>query len=299
MTKKPRVGLIGAGLMGHGIGKNILAKGYDLRVLAHRNREPVEDLVKKGAREAKSPRDIAAFSDLVILCVTGSSQVEAVMRGPDGIIAGMHPGLVVADCTTALPESTLKIAAEIAAAGGRFVDTPMTRTPLEAEAGKLALMTGGDPATLAEIRPVLECFADQIVHVGGVGAAHTIKLINNFIALGTAAVVSEAIAAAKAAGSDLAALNTIVTAGGANSVMFGRIIKVALEDDDSALKFVIRNAAKDLRYYCGLAEGLGATAIIASSIEQVYVLASNLGHGDRYVGRLSDALFAINRGATP
>jgi len=294
MSEKFKVGLIGAGLMGHGIGKNVVAKGHELRVLAHRNRGPVEDLIKLGAVEAKSPRELASTSDLVIICVTGSPQVEAVVLGPDGLMAGMKQGLIIADCSTALPQSTIRLAAEVAAKGGHFVDTPMTRTPKEAEAGKLALMTGGDPAILGKIRPVLECFSDQIFHVGAVGAAHTVKLVNNFIALGTAAVVSEAIAAAKSAGVDMKALNDVVSAGGANSVMFGRIIKVALENDDSALQFVIENAAKDLRYYCGLAEGLGATAIVASAIEQTFLLASNLGQGKRFVGRLSDALASIN-----
>ena len=300
MSSKLRVGLIGAGLMGHGIGKNVVTKGFPLRVLAHRNRGPVDDLISLGATEARSPSELAGTCDLVIICVTGSPEVEAVVAGPDGLISGMRKGLVVADSSTALPQSTIRLASQVAAAGGRFVDIPMTRTPKEAEAGKLALMTGGDQTTLAEIRPVLECFADQIFYVGAVGSAHTVKLVNNFIALGTAAVISEAIAAARSGGLDMKALNDVVSAGGANSVMFGRLIKVALENDDSAAKFAIENAAKDLRYYCGLTEGLGATSIVASAVEQMFLLAGNLGHGQRFIGRLSDVLSDINRrGAGP
>jgi 3-hydroxyisobutyrate dehydrogenase-like beta-hydroxyacid dehydrogenase len=297
MSKLQKVGLIGVGLMGHGIGKNVLAKGFPLSVLAHRNRKPVEDLIALGAVEAARPRDMAGQCDLVILCVTGSPQVEAVVRGADGLIAGMRPGLVIADCSTALPQSTRQLAREVAAAGGHFLDTPMTRTPKEAEAGKLALMTGGDRAVLDRIRPVLDCFADQVVHVGETGSAHTVKLVNNFIALGTAAVVSEALAAARTAGVDMAALNQVVSAGGANSVMFGRIIKVVLENDDSALQFVIQNAVKDLRYYNGLADSLGATSILGSSAEQIFQLAVNLGFKERYVGRLVDALAELNAGS--
>eukprot|EP01034_Spumella_vulgaris_P017868 gene17868-22803_t len=142
MTIK-RVGLIGVGLMGHGIGKNILAKGYPLTVMAHTNRAPVDDLVAKGAHERNNPLAVAKESDLVILCVTGTPQVEHLIYGEYGLLGAVRDGLVIADCSTAEPDSTKKIAADVAAKGGHFVDTPMTRTPKEAAAGKLGLMTGG------------------------------------------------------------------------------------------------------------------------------------------------------------
>ncbi|HEY7747377.1 MAG TPA: NAD(P)-dependent oxidoreductase [Aestuariivirgaceae bacterium] len=295
MSEKKQVGLIGAGLMGHGIGKNILEKGYALAVLAHRNRKPVEDLLSKGANEAKSPRELAQRSDVVILCVTGSPQVEQVIYGPDGLLEGMRPGLIIADCSTAEPQSTMRISADVTARGGHFVDTPMTRTPKEAEAGKLALMTGGDGKILAEIAPILSCFADTIVHAGDVGAAHKLKLINNFIALGTAAIVAEGMAAAAKAGVDMEALREVVTAGGANSVMFERIIKVALADDDTAAKFAIENAAKDLRYYTSMTETLPVVSFIGEAVHQTYVLAETMGYGKRYVPRLVDLHGEINR----
>ncbi len=294
MARSTRVGLIGVGLMGHGIGKNIVEKGHPLAVLAHRNRQPVDDLIARGATEAKSPRELAATSDLVITCVTGSPQMEEIVFGTDGLLAGMRSGVVVADATTADPNSTVRVAAAIADKGGRFVDIPLTRTPKEAEAGKLGLMTGGDLTTLAEIRPVLDCFADTIIHAGGIGAGHKLKLVNNFIALGTAALVSEGICVAAKAGVDLQALNDIVSAGGANSVMFQRVMQLVLKDDDTALQFVIGNAQKDLRYYTGMAELLPCTAFIAETVHQTYVMASNTGHRDSYVPRLVDVLGEIN-----
>ena len=293
MTKK-RVGLIGAGLMGHGIGKNILAKGYPLTVMAHRNRAPIDDLVKRGAKEVPSPREIAQSSDVVIICVTGSPQVEANVYGDDGLLAGMRQGLIVADCTTAEPHSTLKIAAEVKARGGHFLDTPMTRTPKEAEEGRLALMTGGDKAALEEINEVLSCFADTIVHAGPVGAAHKLKLINNFIAIGTAAVVAEGMAAAAKAGVDMGALNDVVVSRGGRSVMFERLIKVALADDDSSAKFAIENAGKDLRYYTNMAENLPLVSFIGEAIHQTLILASTMGYAKRYLPRLVDLMGDIN-----
>jgi 3-hydroxyisobutyrate dehydrogenase-like beta-hydroxyacid dehydrogenase len=293
-TAKKRIGLIGAGLMGHGIGSNILKHDYPLTVLVHRNRKPVDDLIAGGAREAKTPRAIAEASDVVFICVTGSPEVEQVVYAAEGLLAGARPGLVIADCSTAEPGSTVKIASDVAAKGAVFVDTPMTRTPREAEAGKLALMTGGDEKALAEIRPILSCFADTIIHAGDVGAAHTLKLVNNLLALCTAAVVAEGMNAAAKAGVDLQALRDIVVSGGANSVMFERLIKVALADDDSAAQFAIANARKDLRYYTNMAEKLPVVSFIGQAIHQTFILAEARGYGQRFVPRLTDLLGELN-----
>ena len=294
MAAGKRVGLIGVGLMGYGIGKNIVTKGHSLKVLAHKNREPVEKLLKLGATEGKSPREIAAESDIVFLCVTGSPQVEEVVYREDGLLAGVHKGLIVADCSTAEPSSTLKVAGDIQKKGGRFADTPLTRTPVEAEAGKLGLMTGGDEATLKELRPVLDCFAEAIIHAGGIGAGHKLKLINNFIALGTATVVAEAITAATKAGVDLQALHDIVVAGGANSVMFQRLMKVPLADDDTALKFAVATARKDLRYYTNMTEQISATSFVAEVVHQNFILAENSGYSQRFVPRMVDFFAGLN-----
>ncbi|MDE2446982.1 MAG: NAD(P)-dependent oxidoreductase, partial [Alphaproteobacteria bacterium] len=217
------IGLVGAGLMGHGIGKNILAKGFKLRVLAHKNRAPVESLVAKGATEAKNLKDMAADCDMVILVVTGTPQVEEIVLGAEGLLKHGRKGLIIADCSTAEPHSTLKIAAEAAKHGVTFMDTPMTRTPNEAEAGKLGLMVGGEAAVLEKIRPVLSCFADLIVHTGAVGTGHQVKLLNNFLSLGHAAMAAEAITVAAKAGVDMSALREVIMGGGAASVMFGRL----------------------------------------------------------------------------
>jgi 3-hydroxyisobutyrate dehydrogenase-like beta-hydroxyacid dehydrogenase len=281
------VGLIGVGLMGHGIGKNIVEKGFALNVIAHRNRGPVDDLVSRGAKELKSAQEIAAASDMVILCVTGTPEVEVAMAG---VLAGAKKGLIIADCSTAVPDSTVRIAAECAARGVHFVDTPMTRTPKEAEAGKLGLMVGGDAAVIDQIRPVLNCFSDLIVHCGGVGTAHQVKLINNFMSMAHAAVAAEAITVAKKAGISMEALRDVIMGGGAQSVMFGRLIHVPLSDDDSHAKFAIRNGRKDLRYYTNMTETMPVASPIAETIHQIFVLADTQGYGERFVPRLVDMM---------
>jgi len=293
MTIK-RVGLIGVGLMGHGIGKNILKKGFELTVMAHRNREPVDDLVKLGAKELGSPHAVAKASDMVILCVTGTPQVEASVYGEYGLLSAVREGFIIADCSTAEPHSTLKIAADVEAKGGHFVDTPMTRTPKEAEDGKLGLMVAGPKDVLARIRPVLDCFADTIVNAGEVGAAHRLKLLNNFLSLGHAAMAAEAITVAVKAGVDMQAFRDIVMSGGAASVMFGRLINMPLSGDDTHAKFAIRNARKDLRYYTNMTEHLPVASFLAETAHQLYVMADNMGYGERYVPRLIDVLAKVN-----
>jgi 3-hydroxyisobutyrate dehydrogenase-like beta-hydroxyacid dehydrogenase len=250
----------------------------------------VDDLVARGAKELKSPRDIAAASDLVITVVANSTQLEDIVFREDGLLAGVHPRLVMADCTTAMPDSTLRIATAVKSRGARFVDIPMSRTPKEAEAGKLCLMTGGDPGTLAEIRPVLDCFADLIVHCGDVSAGHRVKLVNNMLSLGYGMVTAEALLAAKRGGIDLKALRDVVSGGGANSVMFQRLAAYAIEGDNTQLRFAITNATKDVRYFTHMCESLPIAVPVAQAIHQAYAMAANSGLGDQYVPSMVDVL---------
>ena len=131
MSKK--IGFIGVGMMGHGMVKNLLEKGFRVTAMAHHNRAPLEDLLQKGAREAATPKAIAEASEVVILCVTGSPQVEQCMYGENGVIAGCRSGSIVIDCSTAEPTSTDRIAADLSAKGITLVDAPLARTPVEAE----------------------------------------------------------------------------------------------------------------------------------------------------------------------
>jgi len=230
--------------------------------------------------------------------VTGSPQVEAILRGPQGVFAQAKKELIIADCSTAEPHSTIALEIEARAVGITLVDTPMTRTPKEAEAGKLGLMVGGDAAVLEKIHPVLAAFADLIVPTGPVGSGHQLKLINNFLSLGHAAIAAEAITVAAKAGVKMEALRDVIMGGGAASVMFGRLINVPLSDDDSHAKFAIRNARKDLRYYTNMTEQLPVASYLAEQVHQTYVLADTLGYGERYVPRLITMMMA-NAGLKP
>jgi len=289
-----RIGYIGVGLMGHGAAKNILARGYPLTIMGHRNRAPVDDLVARGAKEAATPAAVAAASDVLFMCLPSTVEVEHTVYGEDGVLAGAAAGMIVVDSTTADPRSTQRIGADLAKRGIRMADAPVGRTPKEAEAGKLSTFLGGDAETVRAIRPIVECYADTIIEAGALGAGHTLKLMNNFISIGTSAVIAEALATAAKLGVDLAKLNEVVSAGGGNSRMFQMMMPWVLAGDDSHLKGPIRIAGKDMRYYTKLAESAPATAFIAQAVNQTYQLANIMGHGERFMPTLPGILAKLN-----
>ena len=284
-----RIGFIGAsGLMGHGMARNLLAKGHSLTLAVHRNRDRVADLLAAGATEAASAKDVAAASDLVFICVTGSPQVEASVAGPNGLLAGAHAGLMIVDCSTSEPDSTARLREQCAASGVPFIDAPLSRTPVEAEAGRLNVMVGADKSVFECLQPILACFAENIFHVGGPGAGHTIKLLNNFIAQAVCTATAEAFAVGQRAGLDLKALVDLVSVGPVNSGLFQAMAKT-LQGQMDGLKFELDNARKDVRYYPHLAEGLAIPTVMGEAVHQSLVLASALGHGRKFVPSLVEA----------
>jgi len=290
-----RIGFIGAaGLMGRGMAKNLVEKGFALTVLGHRNRGPIDDLVQRGAKEASSPAELARRSDVVILCVPSSAEVEAAVLGESGVLEGAHDALILVDTTTAEPASTERVAAACAAKGVRFADAPLTRTPKEAEAGTLNTLVGADPATLDAIRPVLEAYCEHVFHVGPVGAGHKLKLINNFLTQGGAALIAEACVTATKAGVDLERLVEVVSAGGADSGVFQRMMPWVLGTGESRMIFKLKNAQKDLRYYTHLAEAVGSTAFIGEAAHQTFVLAAAQGEGENWVPAVARGLGRAN-----
>ena len=291
---KERIGYIGVGLMGHGAAKNILQKGYPLTIMGHRNRAPVDDLVALGAREAKTAADVARASDVLFLCLPSTVEVEHTIYGAGGVLEGAAKDLIVVDSTTADPRSTQRIGTDLAKRGMRMADSPLGRTPKESEAGKLSTFVGGDPDTVRQLKPIIECYADTIIDAGPLGSGHTLKLINNFIAIGTSGVIAEALATAAKLGVDMRKLYDVVSAGGANSRMFQMIMPWVLEGDDSHLKGPLRIAGKDMRYYSKLAESAPATAFIAQAVNQTYQLANIQGHSDRFIPVLPGILAELN-----
>lgn len=282
------IGFIGAsGLMGHGMAKNLLAKGFSLSLTVHHNQDGVADLLAAGARQVATPADLATC-DAVILCVTGTPQVEAAMLGADGVLSRAKPGLIVIDTSTSEPESTQRLAARCAEQGVTLVDAPLARSAVEAEAGKLNTMVGATPEMFAKVKPVLQAYCENIFHVGGPGSGHIIKLLNNFVAQAICTATAEAFAVGAKAGADMHQLVNVISAGGVNSGLFQAMAKT-LSGDFNGLKFELDNARKDLRYYGHLAEMVNVPSLVGQAVHQSLATASALGHGKAFVPALVTA----------
>lgn len=274
-----KIGMVGIGMMGHGIATNVQKHGHELAVLEHPGNQPLDALKAGGARTFSSAAALAARSDVVILVLTGAPQVEAVLTGPDGVLEGLRPGTVVIDCSTSVPGTTVLMAQAVQAKGGRFLDTPMTRTPKEAAEGRLNLLVGGDAALLEECRPLLRCFAENIMHAGPVGAGHSMKLLHNYVSLGMVALLAEAAACARHSGVSPEVFVDVLTKGGGGGTALERLKPFLLAHDVSGLRFSVANAAKDLGYYNAMAAEAGAENEIAAAV---------LGTLERAVSRAGD-----------
>jgi 3-hydroxyisobutyrate dehydrogenase-like beta-hydroxyacid dehydrogenase len=280
------VGFIGAsGLMGHGMARHLLLKGHSLTLSVNRNAERVADLLAAGAHQAASPAEVARASEILFLCVTGSPQVEAVM---EQVLPAAAAGLVVVDCSTSEPASTAQLRERCARQGITFVDAPLARTPVQAEEGRLNVMVGAERAVFERLEPVLRAFAENVLHVGGPGAGHTIKLLNNFIAQAICTATAEAFAVGQRSGVDLKQLVALISSGPVNNGLFQAMAKT-LDGQLDGLLFELDNARKDVRYYTHLAEGLAVPSVIGEAVHQSLTLASALGHGRKYVPSLVEA----------
>ena len=289
------IGFIGVGLMGHGIAKNIVEKGYALSVIAHRNRAPIEDLVSRGAVEVRSTREIAERSSIVFLCVTGSREVEALVRGPDGLKAHMKPGSVIVDTSTADPTSTTALAEELAAVGIALADAPLGGTPVQAAEGKLSAMVGASVETFARIKPVLDTWAGaKIVHLGDVGAGHKMKLLNNFVSLGYAAVYAEAMTLATKAGLSPEIFDSVIRGSRMDCGFYQTFMGYTIEGNREAHKFSLSNAFKDLTYLESMADAVKLVNPIGNAVKNSFGMAVATGgngpenyvpHLPEYVGR--------------
>ena len=285
----PRIGFIGIGLMGHGMAKNLLAKGYALTLKANRDRSRLADLLDTGAKEAKSNAEVARNAEIVFICVATSPQVEDIVLGKDGLAEAAREGLIVVDTSTAEPSSTARIRAELAKRGTRFIDAPLARTPKEAEEGRLNTMVGAEPADFEIVKPVLLAFCENVFHIGAPGTGHVLKLVNNMLAMTAAAAIAEATAVAAKSGLPLDKLFEVISAGGVNSGIFQMMFGRMLQGDLAGLKFAIGNAQKDLRYYTHLAEALPVASFVAEAAHQSFVQAANLGYGDKFIASLFEA----------
>jgi len=287
------IGFIGVGLMGHGIAKNLLAAGYPVYVLAHRNRAPVEDLLSKGAKEVKTLADMARNTTVIHICAPGSPEVEAVVAE---LLPDLRPDTVIIDCSTSDPNSTARLAARLAEQGCHMADAPLGGTPVQAESGELSTMIGATEDIYGRITPVVETWARSIVHMGDNGAGHKMKLLNNFLSLGYAAMYSEALALAEKVGITTAQFDSVIRGSRMDCGFYQTFMGYAVEGNREAHKFTLKNALKDTSYLANMADGVNLANPIGGAVKNSFALAFAAG-GDGpedYVPHLVDYVMAQN-----
>jgi 3-hydroxyisobutyrate dehydrogenase-like beta-hydroxyacid dehydrogenase len=287
---KPAIGLIGVGLMGHGIARNVLKHGYKLTVLEHPGNRPMDELKSLGVATRTEAADVAQSADIVILCVTGTPQVEEVLMAANGVLAGLRPRCIVVDCSTAVPASTVRMAAQVEAAGGRFIDAPMTKSVQQAHDGTLNLLVGGAPEVVDEVRPVLACFAENITLAGGIGAGHRMKLLHNFVSIGFISLLAEAAACARRTGVPADVFIDVLAGGGGGGVSLERLRPYLLSGDASSLQFFISNGLKDIDYYREMAQATSSAREIADAVAATLAGVIEAGAGQKMLPELVSCL---------
>lgn len=287
------IGFVGVGLMGHGMAKNILQGGYPVQVIAHRNRAPVDDLVARGATEVGNLAELAQASDIIHICAPGSPQVEAIVAG---LMPGMRQGAVVVDCSTADPTSTEQLAKTLEQQGFFMADAPLGGTPVQAEAGELATMVGAPDAVMARIRPIIDCWAGAVVHLGPSGAGHKMKLLNNFMAMGYGALYAEALALSRKVGISVEQFDSVIRGSRMDCGFYQTFMGYAVEGNVEAHKFTLTNAHKDMRYLANMAGAAGVSNPMGAAVRNSYALAVNTGGNgpDDYVPHLVDFIAKAN-----
>lgn len=272
-----KIGFIGLGIMGSGMAANVLKAGYDVIVW---NRTPgrITPLARAGAAVAANPAAVAAGSEIVIICVSDTPDVEEVVLGPNGVIKGIRAGSLVIDCSTISPTVTKEIAARLKESGAHMLDAPVSGGSEGAAKGTLSIMVGGDAAQLARAMPVLQVMGKTITHVGDHGAGQMAKLVNQVLVVVTMQAVGEALMLAKAGGLDLERTLTAVGGGAAGSWMLNNRGPQVIKRDWRP-GFTIDLQQKDLRLVLETADQLGIPLPSTALVFQYYRTLQQQGLG--------------------
>jgi 3-hydroxyisobutyrate dehydrogenase len=267
-TIMERVGFIGLGIMGRGMAANLLRAGFAVTVW-NRTITRMDELVAQGAHAGANPADVAARSDVVVICVSDTPDVQAVILGEYGVIHGIQPGALVIDCSTISPQATQEMATQLAQLGVFMLDAPVSGGSEGAAKGTLSIMVGGDAAQFERALPILQAMGKTITHVGGNGAGQTVKLVNQVLVVGNCLAMCEALMFAQAGGVDLQKTYEAISQGAAGSWMFtNRGPQIIRRDWRPG--FTIDLQQKDLRLVLDAADDFGAPLPATSLIFQLY-----------------------------
>ncbi|MDR7556790.1 MAG: NAD(P)-dependent oxidoreductase [Armatimonadota bacterium] len=281
-----RVGFIGLGAMGLPMAERLLRAGFPVVAVRHRDHRGPTALTAAGGRVVDTPAALAPLVDVVVTMLPSSREVEAVVTGEAGLEPDLRPGQVVLDMGTSDPAATRALAARLAPRGVDVVDAPVSGGVRGAVDGTLLIMVGGAPAAVARVRPILEALGSHLVHVGPVGAGHTLKLVNNHVALTTMAVLAEAMALVRAAGLSPTDALQALRHGSADSAML-RALAHRLQTRQFEPGFRIRLAHKDLTLVQRLADALGVSLRVGASARLILEEALARGQGERDIAALA------------
>jgi 3-hydroxyisobutyrate dehydrogenase len=286
--ERGRVAFLGLGTMGAAMAANLARAGFEVTGW---NRTPgrAEELADLGVEMAASPADAVADSPIVVTCVSDTPDVEAVLFGPNGVVAGARPGTLIIDCSTIAPSGSWDFAARLKEHGLAMVDAPVSGGSEGAKNATLTIFVGGDAADVERARPVLAAMGQTITHVGPIGAGQAVKAVNQVILAGTYLGVAEGIVLAIKAGLDVTQVVDALGGGAAQSWVLanrsGRML-----DNDYPLGFKVALHRKDLGIALDLAAQLGATLPVSALAAQLETGLIAGGHGDDDMSALARAI---------
>jgi 3-hydroxyisobutyrate dehydrogenase-like beta-hydroxyacid dehydrogenase len=272
-----RIGFVGLGIMGSGMARNLIEKSHDV-VVWNRTASRMEPLVEAGATPATSPADVARRCPVVMICVSDTPDVDAVLHGEEGLLAGLSEGSLIVDHSTISPGATVEFAAKVEVLGGTWIDAPVSGGSEGAARGTLSIMAGGADADIERARPFMEAFGATITHVGPVGAGQRVKIVNQILVVVTQLGVSEALLFAQASGLDLDVTLEAVMGGAAGSWMLANRGPQMIERDWRP-GFTIDLQQKDLRLALEAADAVGSPVPGTGLVFQLYRALQNEGLG--------------------
>jgi 2-hydroxy-3-oxopropionate reductase len=273
-----RVGLVGLGIMGRPMAKNLLKGGFEVTVHS-RTRAKVEELQQAGARGAASPAEVASSSELVVIMVPDSPDVEQVAAGPGGVLEGARKGLIIADMSTISPAVTRQLAAQAGAAGASWLDAPVSGGEAGAIAGTLTIMVGGEAAGFERALPVFEAMGKRVTLIGPSGHGQLTKLCNQVLVAINLLGASEALVFAAKAGLDIDKVHGALSGGAANSWAFENLGRKMINRDlKPAFKVALQQ--KDLRLCSEAAREMQAPIIGAELVQQLLRVLEAQGRGE-------------------
>ncbi|MCP5082731.1 MAG: NAD(P)-dependent oxidoreductase [Alphaproteobacteria bacterium] len=287
MQQQVAVAFIGLGVMGEPMCRHILQKRAGAGVSEVRGFDiagaPVARLAEQGLQAAKSPQEAVEGADLVLMSLPGDEQLKALCSGPDGLLKHVGPGQTIVDLGTSSVDLTVKLEVKFAAQGASYADAPVARTRAAAEAGTLAVLVGGATSVFDRIRPVLGCFAEEVIHCGAVGSGQVVKQMNNMVLFQTVTALAEALSIAQSCGVSGETLFGAMSKGSGNSFALhnhGRKALIPREFPKRA--FSTSYALKDLNYAIELAKQADIRAPGAAATQALFEEAIQKGMGDDY-----------------